>query len=114
MRVNRISYADVSAFTWPSLMTMGRHTQKKMFPFGHHLNQTPSRIPPIRVTWSYFFGRQKRRFAHMTGIFFDDDNDACNDSYDDKGTPHEKKNVFFRATCTSFSAVIKEYIKCIF
>ena len=44
-----------------------------------------------------------------------------------KGTPHLKKNVFFRAlpklplplpffwaTCTSFSAVIKEYIKCIF
>ena len=31
-----------------------------------------------------------------------------------KGTPHVKKNVFFRATCTSFSAVIKEYIKCIF
>ena len=43
------------------------------------------------------------------------------------GTPHRKKNVFFRAlpklppplppiraTCTTFSAVKKEYIKCIF
>ena len=31
-----------------------------------------------------------------------------------KGRPPLKINVFFRATCTSFSAVIKEYIKCIF
>ena len=42
-----------------------------------------------------------------------------------KGTPPGKKNVFFRAlpklplppiraTCTTFSAVKKEYIKCIF
>ena len=28
-------------------------------------------------------GRQKRRFARMTEIFFDDDNDGCNDNYDD-------------------------------
>ena len=30
-----------------------------------------------------FFGRQKRRFARMTEIFFDDDNDGFNDNYDD-------------------------------
>ena len=37
----------------------------------------------IRATWSSFFGRQKRRFARLTGIFFDDGNDGCNDNYDD-------------------------------
>ena len=26
----------------------------------------PSPLPPIRATWSSFFGRQKQRFAHMT------------------------------------------------
>ena len=45
--------------------------EKKTFSFGHcpnHLN---------------FFGHQKLRFARMTRIFFDDDNDGFNDNYDD-------------------------------
>ena len=29
----------------------------------------PSPLPPIRATWSSFFGRQKRRFARMTEFF---------------------------------------------
>ena len=62
---------------------------------------------------------------------YDDDDDNYVSIYDDddgKGTPHLKKNVFFRAlpklplpplpffraTCTFFSDVIKVYIKCIF
>ena len=61
----------------------------------------------------------------------DDDRDDDGDDYDShddgKGTPPGKKNVFFRAlpklplplppiraTCTTFSAVKKEYIKCFF
>ena len=39
--------------------------EKKTFSFGHCPNHlTP--VPPIRATWSPFFGRQKQRFAHMT------------------------------------------------
>ena len=34
--------------------------------------------------WVLLFGRKKRRFARMTEIFFDDDNDGFNDNYDDK------------------------------
>ena len=30
-----------------------------------------------------FFRRQKQRFARMTEIFLDDDNEGCNDNYDD-------------------------------
>ena len=53
----------------------GRHQYKKNVYF------PPS--PPIRATWSSFFGRQKRSFARMTGKNFNDDNDGCNDNYDD-------------------------------
>ena len=38
--------------------------EKKTFSFGHcpnHLNPPP--LTPIRATWSFFFGRQKRRFS---------------------------------------------------
>ena len=37
-----------------------------------------------------FFGRQKRRFAHMNGNFLDDDNDGCND--DNYGNFDDDKN----------------------
>ena len=43
---------------------------KKTFSFGHW------QLGPL-------FGRQKRRFARMTKIFFDDDDDGFNDNYDD-------------------------------
>ena len=53
--------------------------------FFRALPQSPNPPPP----WPQFgqlgplFGRQKRRFASMTEIFFDDDNDGFNDNYDD-------------------------------
>ena len=59
--------------------------EKKTFSLGHcpnHLNPTP-RPDPNSGNLVLFFGRQKRRFAHMTEIFFDDDNDGFNDNYDD-------------------------------
>ena len=45
----------------------------------------PLPIPPIRETWSSFFGRKTQHFARMTEFFFDDDNDGCSDNYDDSG-----------------------------
>ena len=57
--------------------------KKKTFSFGHcpnHLNPPPD---PTSGNLVLFFGRQKRRFASMTEIFFDDDNDGFNDNYDD-------------------------------
>ena len=57
--------------------------RKKTFSFGHypdHLNPPPD---PNSGNLVLFFGRQKRRFARMTEIVFDDDNDGFNDNYDD-------------------------------
>ena len=57
--------------------------KKKTFSFGrcpNHLNPPPD---PNSGNLVLFFGRQKRRFARMTEIFFDDDNDGINDNYDD-------------------------------
>ena len=56
--------------------------EKKTFSFGHCPNHLTTPLTPIRATWSSFFGRQKRRFARMTEIFFGDD-DGCSDNYDD-------------------------------
>ena len=39
-----------------------------------------------------FFGRQKPRFACMTGKDFDDDNDGCNDNYDGNFDDNYDKN----------------------
>ena len=39
-----------------------------------------------------FYGRQKRCFARMTEIFFDDDNDGFNDNYDDNFDDNYDKN----------------------
>ena len=51
--------------------------EKKTFSFGHCPND------PNSGNLVLFFGHQKRRFAHVTEIFFDDDNDGFNDNYDD-------------------------------
>ena len=38
--------------------------EKKTFSFGHCPNPlNPPPMTPIRATWSFFFGRQKRRFS---------------------------------------------------
>ena len=63
----------------------GRH-QKKRNVFFRALPESPK---PPNLPWPQFgqlgpfFGRQKRRFARMTEIFFDNDNDGFNDNYDD-------------------------------
>ena len=38
--------------------------------------------PPIRAPWSFFSGRQKRRFVRMMEKNTDDDNNCCHDNYD--------------------------------
>ena len=70
--------------------TKGRHRNKKTFSFGHcpnHLN-----LPLTLGDLVLFFGRQKRRFARMTEIFIDDDNDGLNDNYDDNFDDNYDKN----------------------
>ena len=52
----------------------------------------PPSMTPIRATWSSFFGRQKRSFARMTKILFDDDNDGLNDNFDDNFDDKYDKN----------------------
>ena len=42
-------------------------------------------LPPIRATWSSFFGRQKRRIARMTEKSTVDDDDGWHDNYDGDG-----------------------------
>ena len=37
--------------------------EKKTFSFGHCPNHLTPPLTPIRATWSFFFGRQKRRFS---------------------------------------------------
>ena len=56
---------------------------KKTFSFGHCPNHLTPPPDPNSGNLVLFFGRQKRRFARMTEIFFDDDNDGFNDNYDD-------------------------------
>ena len=50
-----------------------------------------------------FFGRQKRRFARMTGKNFDADNEGCNDLYIIGAVCNEKAplSVFKRFGCFS-------------
>ena len=62
----------------------GRHPKKKNV-FFPALPESPKPPPPDPNSGNLvlFFGRQKRRFARMTEIFFYDDNDSCNDNYDD-------------------------------
>ena len=67
---------------------------KRTFSFGHcpnHLN-TPPPPPPNSGNLVLFFGRQKPRFACMTGKDFDDDNDGCNDNYDGNFDDNYDKN----------------------
>ena len=63
------------------LQSKGRHRNKKNV-FFRALPESP-KPPPNSGNLVLFFGRQKRRFARMTEIFFDDDNDGFNDNYDD-------------------------------
>ena len=57
--------------------------EKKTFSFGQCPNHLTPPPDPNSGNLVLFFGRQKRRFARMTEIFFDDDNDGLNDNYDD-------------------------------
>ena len=41
----------------------------------------PELDPLIQAPWSFFSGRQKRRFAHMTEKNTDDDNNCCHDNF---------------------------------
>ena len=51
--------------------------------FFRALPESPNPPPdPYSGNLVLFFGRQKRRFARMAGIFFDDDNDGFNDNCD--------------------------------
>ena len=57
---------------------------KTSFPFRHCPNHlTPPPHDPYSGNLVLFFGRQKPRFARMTEIVLDDDNDGFNDNYDD-------------------------------
>ena len=71
-------------FTITLLQYKGRHQQKKNG-FFRALPElpTPPPLTPIWASWSSFFGRQKRRFARMTGKKIEADNEGCNDNYDD-------------------------------
>ena len=61
----------------------GRHQQQKNV-FFQVLPESPNPPPdPNLGNLVLFFGRQKRRFARMTEIVLDDDNDGFNDNYDD-------------------------------
>ena len=42
----------------------------------------PPPHPPIRAPWSFFSGRQKRRFARMMEKNTDDDNNRCHNNFD--------------------------------
>ena len=57
--------------------------EKKVF--FRALPESPKPPPPDPNSGNLvlFFGRQKWRFARMTKIFFNDDNDGFNDNYDD-------------------------------
>ena len=62
---------------FPNVIPKGRHQYKKNV-FFQPLPESPKppSLTPIRATWSFFFGRQRRRFAlvihRMTGKSFDD------------------------------------------
>ena len=48
---------------WSNMRLREGVNWKKTFSFGHCPNHlTPPPMTPIRATWSFFFGRQKRRF----------------------------------------------------
>ena len=72
---------------------LGKTSMKKKNVFLRALPESP-KPPP----WPQFgqlgplFLRQKRRFARMTEIFFDDDNDGFNDTYDDNFDDNYDKN----------------------
>ena len=40
-------------------------------------------VTPIRATWSFFWTSKTTFCVYDRKIFFDDDNDGCNDNYDD-------------------------------
>ena len=63
----------------------GRDQLKKKNVFFRALPELPNHPPPDPNLGNLvlFFGRQKWRFARMTEIFFDYDNDGFNDNYDD-------------------------------
>ena len=66
------------------LPILGKTSMEKNV-FFRALPESPKPPPPDPNSGNLvlFFGRQKRRFARMTEIFFDDDNDGFNDNYDD-------------------------------
>ena len=87
---------------------LGR-AEKKRVKIGLQLIQ-----PAGILSDSYWYLYMRHRFLYIyIFLFLAVQNSSIGDLVT-KGTPHLEKNVFFRATCTSFSAVIKEYIKCIF
>ena len=56
--------------------------KKKRF-FGHYMESPTPPPDPNSGNLVLFFGRQKRRFARMTEIVLDGDNDGFNDNCDD-------------------------------
>ena len=79
--VGHLSLFDICRFL--SFVVREGVNEKKTFSFGHcpnYLNPPPH--PPIRAPWSFFSGRQKRRFARMMEKNTDDDNNRCHDNFD--------------------------------
>ena len=56
--------------------------KKKRFLSGIVRNPPPP-LTPIRATWSFFWTSKTTFCVYDRKIFFDDDNDGCNDNYDD-------------------------------
>ena len=78
----------IEALKWDrigNLWTQLGKTSTEKNVFFRALPESPNPPPPDPNSGNLvlFFGRQKRRFARMTEIFFDDDNDGFNDNYDD-------------------------------
>ena len=64
-----------------SMQKINKNPPKK-FPKLSFIQCTVPPHPPIRAPWSFFSGRQKRRFARMMEKNTDDDNNRCHDNFD--------------------------------
>ena len=76
-----LSYPKRGSYFYPPITE--KVNRKKTFSFGHCQNHLTPPPDPNSGNLVLFFGRQKRRFARMTEIFFDDDNDGFNNNYND-------------------------------
>ena len=63
-------------------MRKGRHQEKiKVLIRALPILAKKKNHPPIRAPWSFFTGRQKRRFARMTEENTDDDDNCCHNNF---------------------------------